>query len=386
MTGRGEAAWQPADYLVTARKTLQQCDGALAAKDYENACLYAERAMRPLRLLERTNWQKAVVAMRSPGGQPGDRLLLDAALALEPGRRDAVVAGRAESASGGRFRAASERFLRPAGGTSSTPRPASRPPPTSCPRPPTPATSGLRLMARSLEPDRPPTLIETPPLWITSPAVPVEAGALVRISGWVHVPTPITGSVDGLMIFDSLSGRALAERIGDTTGWEPFMLYRIAPQSGPMTVTFALAGLGEVWIDDVTIQTLGPGWRCYPTGRWGAAPEPPAKGVATSRTRVAAEPYMLIRIGRVRDLPKRQLLVAARSRPRHAAVVEGSTHGATGASPEAQGRATRGAILERSWAPPPRHNAAKRGRTRSARTRIFGNASGVSARTASGSM
>ena len=117
---------------------------------------------------------------------------------------------------------------------------------------------GLRLTVRAEDPDNPPAMVETPPMWITSPAVPVEAGQLVCIRGWVHVPTPLTGSVDGLLIIDSLSGEALAERIGRTGGWQQFTLYRAAPQSGRMTVTFALSGLGEVRLDDVTIQLVEP--------------------------------------------------------------------------------------------------------------------------------
>jgi hypothetical protein len=70
------------------------------------------------------------------------------------------------------------------------------------------------------------------------------------------VSSPITGSVDGLMIYDSLGGEALAERIGKTVGWKQFALYRVAPQTGVMNVTFALSGLGEAWIDDVAVQIL----------------------------------------------------------------------------------------------------------------------------------
>jgi len=101
-----------------------------------------------------------------------------------------------------------------------------------------------------------------PPVWITSPAVSVEAGELVCIHAWVHIPAAITASVDGLMILDSLTGEALAERIGQTAGWQQLALYRIAPRSGPMTVTFALTGLGEAHLDDVMIQPL---IRCGPT-------------------------------------------------------------------------------------------------------------------------
>jgi hypothetical protein len=108
-----------------------------------------------------------------------------------------------------------------------------------------------------MEPGKPPAQIESPPLWITSPPVAVQAGELLRIQGWVHVPRPITGSVDGLLIVDSLGGEALAGRIDKTPRWQQFTLYRVAPQAGPVTVTFALTGIGEAWLDDVTIQGMG---------------------------------------------------------------------------------------------------------------------------------
>jgi len=61
------------------------------------------------------------------------------------------------------------------------------------------------------------------------------------------------------LIVDSLSGEALADRIVKTDGWRQFALYRVAPQSGAMCVTFALTGLGEARLDDVAIEVLqGP--------------------------------------------------------------------------------------------------------------------------------
>jgi hypothetical protein len=33
-------------------------------------------------------------------------------------------------------------------------------------------------------------------------------------------------------------------------------MYRAAPRSGPLVVTFALAGLGEAAIDDVTVEII----------------------------------------------------------------------------------------------------------------------------------
>jgi hypothetical protein len=118
--------------------------------------------------------------------------------------------------------------------------------------------SGVALSAVPVDPERPPAAIESPPVWIVTPPLPVEAGQLLRIHGWVRIPEAIAGSVDGLMIFDSISGPALADRIGHTRGWREFLLYRLMPRSGQMTVSFVLTGLGEARLDDVTVRTLEP--------------------------------------------------------------------------------------------------------------------------------
>jgi hypothetical protein len=60
------------------------------------------------------------------------------------------------------------------------------------------------------------------------------------------------------MIVDSLGGESLAERFGQTNGWEEFLLYRAAPRDCELTLTFALTGFGEAMIDDVMIQPMGP--------------------------------------------------------------------------------------------------------------------------------
>ena len=75
---------------------------------------------------------------------------------------------------------------------------------------------GLRLTARADNPENPPAIIEMPPLWVTSPAVPVLAGQIVRIHGWVNVPAAIIGSVDGLLVVESLTGEEMALRLDKT--------------------------------------------------------------------------------------------------------------------------------------------------------------------------
>ncbi len=117
--------------------------------------------------------------------------------------------------------------------------------------------TSLRLQCWPTDPQQAPSVIETAPVTITSAPIPVTTGQIVRIHGFARVPTPVRGSLDGLRIFDSLAGEDLAERLVQTKDWHEFTLYRAAPRDGVVTVTFALSGIGEAWIDDVTLHLLG---------------------------------------------------------------------------------------------------------------------------------
>ena len=98
--------------------------------------------------------------------------------------------------------------------------------------------------------------VDRTPLWIKSSPVPVKAGQLVRIHGWVKVAQPISGSLDGFMIIDSLGGPQLAERVNLTNGWQEFSIYRCALKDEDVRVTLALTGYGEALVDEVNIRVL----------------------------------------------------------------------------------------------------------------------------------
>jgi hypothetical protein len=120
----------------------------------------------------------------------------------------------------------------------------------------------LRMAARPANKEDPPIVVETPPLWVTTPPLQPSAGKLIEISAQVFVPKPIAGSVDGLFVFDSLGGPALGERVGMTKTWRRLVLHRIVPAESseePITVTFALTGLGEAFVDDVSVRVLERG-------------------------------------------------------------------------------------------------------------------------------
>jgi hypothetical protein len=247
-----------ATWLDDARKNLQTCDGQLAAGDGPGAAQNAQRAMRALRMVERAYWDAAVKGLAAPVTSPGavsfDTLpshwRLVARLAAHRFGPSRIAGGDFEDLdtmmrAGWRFIQHSSASLQTAADLAPDAARSGR--------------LGLRLAVAPLDPKKPPAVVEAPPVLFTSPSVQVEAGQIVCVYGWVQVPAPITGSADGLLIVDSLSGEALADRIGQTDGWRQFALYRVAPQSGPMCVTFALSGLGEARIDDVAIQVIeGP--------------------------------------------------------------------------------------------------------------------------------
>ena len=246
-----------AQWIDAAQDVLRQCDGHLAAKDYPKAYLDARRAMRSLRLVERAYWEAATRQLPSPVTSPAtvsfatlpwQSTLIDRIASSRPGPNRLPGGGFEDL---GAMLAAGWSHLRyPCVGLQ-----------TSADLVAGAAHSGnggLCLSVRAEDPASPPAVVETSPVWITSPALPVEAGQLVCIQGWVQVPAAVTGSVDGLLIIDSLGGEALAQRIGQTDGWQQFALYRLAPESGRMSVTFALSGLGEVWLDDVSVRCLEP--------------------------------------------------------------------------------------------------------------------------------
>jgi hypothetical protein len=244
-----------ASWLAATRTSMEQCERAFSAGDLAGAYLHASRAMRPLRMVQRAQWESAVSRFPPPVASPftscfatlvdqwsfGARL---SSATLSPNQLAGGDCERLEQMldSGWRHFQHAQRDILTAAELS--------------PVSPHSGALSLRLTAATSDAEGPMGLVETPPLWITTAGVGVQRGARFRIHGWVRVPKPIVGTVDGLMIFDSLTGEALAERVGQTGGWQEFTLYRAAPRSGELTVTFALTGLGEAWIDDVTICQL----------------------------------------------------------------------------------------------------------------------------------
>ncbi len=242
-------------WLQSAHRFIETCEQERRANHPLAAAQNAQRAMRALRLVERAYWDAAVKGLASPVTSPAAVSFETLPVHWRLYDRLAMCRFGPNRIAGGDFEdldtmiRAGWRYL-PHG------TPSIRTAVDLAPVAAHTGRLGLRLSAAAVDPKNAPAVVETPPVLFTSPPVQVEAGQIVCIYGWVRVPAPITGSAEGLMIVDSLSGEALADRIGKTQGWRQFVLYRVAPQSGAMCVTFVLSGLGEAQLDDVVIQAV----------------------------------------------------------------------------------------------------------------------------------
>jgi len=101
-----------------------------------------------------------------------------------------------------------------------------------------------------------PEIVALPLVRLTSPEVRVEPGQMVRVRGWLRIIEPGRGAQTRLEIQDTLGGPDLALRFGPTKGWQPFCYYRLAGQAASVQVSFALAELGRVDLDDLALETL----------------------------------------------------------------------------------------------------------------------------------
>jgi hypothetical protein len=116
----------------------------------------------------------------------------------------------------------------------------------------------LELRVESKSPE-PPTSLDATRVTIKSSPVPVEAGQIVRIKGMIRVPTDITGSPDGAMIWDSLGGEPLALRfVNSVKDWKPFALVRPVHETGELRLHMVMTGLGTIELDDLIIELSNP--------------------------------------------------------------------------------------------------------------------------------
>jgi len=243
-----------ATLLREAKANLQQAERLLRGRDYSSTRYYANRASAALARLRRAHWDAAVASFPSPSASPllsrFESLPLHWAMAAQmpavqwsgnmlPGgdmeNLQALLSAGWKNHQHSESTLRSDVALAPAYAHS--------------------GNNGLRLVAWPEDIDNAPAVVETSPVWITSPALNVKAGQIIRIHGWARIEQPVRGSRDGLLIFDSAGGLPLAQRVtGNGKEWKEFTLYRAAAANQSLSISLALTGMGEVWLDDLTIE------------------------------------------------------------------------------------------------------------------------------------
>jgi hypothetical protein len=240
---------------ITAQEDLREFDALLGKNDLPGAYYRARHALAVLRIIQRAHFDDAVAGVPWPLGDPylascgalDEHFRLASHLASAQRGPNLLPEGGCEDLQ--RMVAAGWKHFRPRQDNITTAVDLS-------PQVAHAGQGGLRLKAVATLEDNKPTAVESSTMWVVSPPMRVEAGQLLEIQGWVRIAQPITGSVDGLLIVDSLTGPSLAQRVTQPGDWRPFTIYRGVPRSGTMTISFALGGLGEAWLDDVLVRTV----------------------------------------------------------------------------------------------------------------------------------
>jgi hypothetical protein len=239
---------------------------------FAEAYLESQRAMRPVRMLMRAQWDRAVKGLDTPTASPYAvsfytlpehwrfveriRATAPAANVLPGGNFETVptqtqqswslhditldeVEMRAERVKSFEFKGVvPAKAPAPAakGPDAKGPAPKAKDVPTTVKVEPKEGKQFVLLQVKPRDPTKPP-------------------GSLAQVSGWVYLPAALKGSADGALLYDSAGGEPLAVRLTEPTAdWQKFTLYRKVPASGEIGVTLALTGVGMVFFDDVRIE------------------------------------------------------------------------------------------------------------------------------------
>lgn len=109
---------------------------------------------------------------------------------------------------------------------------------------------------------------EITPLVVTSPALVVQGGDIVRITGRIRRGRTIANqSRRPVLLFDSEMGPESGMRLSVSSEWEPFEMWReIAPQSTSFEFSIALTSMAEVHVDDLSVTRLAQAPGTTPEG------------------------------------------------------------------------------------------------------------------------
>ena len=244
-----ESALREASHLVDQAEKLH------TAGRFTEVETPARKALASLRSLQQSHWKNAVRSENSPASSPHticfqtlpDHYRMKAARKLSgPGSENLLPSGGFDD---------SDSVL--VGWTRSSGLPEDSPIATTAALEGPPGASCLHLGATVRPGSK--TLLsssEQPPVLLTSPAIPVQAGQIIRVRGRLRIKQSLEATSDGLLIYDTLAGTVGALRFREPTtkgGWQDFEFTREVARSGDMRLMVELKGLGNVWLDDVKV-------------------------------------------------------------------------------------------------------------------------------------
>ena len=116
--------------------------------------------------------------------------------------------------------------------------------------------ASLRLVAVPDPNQEIPVLLSGTPISIKTPPMAIKAGEILRVRGRVRVPVSPAGSLEGVTIYEGLTGSRLHWK--RTDGWKNFEILREAGEDTEFSLKLALHGLGEARFDDLEVSVWNP--------------------------------------------------------------------------------------------------------------------------------
>ncbi|MBQ4142344.1 MAG: hypothetical protein IJD43_02605 [Thermoguttaceae bacterium] len=245
-------------WFERAKNYLQAAEKALQTKEYADAFMLAQRAMRPICFLEKRAWKELGKNFPSPNFQPAGVAFRSQKLhekwrnaiqEFEPGPNlftsgDFEEPVRFKADGWINFRLYPEKpgivvranIRQEAAHT---------------------GNFGIEMGVLTNNKKRGPVILDSAPLTIRSPKVYVgPPGTVYQVDVWLNIPKKLRNTVDGVKVTDTNSGDVLAERIMQTDGWQKISFQRIVCSDQPVAVQISITGFGIAYLDDVSIRPL----------------------------------------------------------------------------------------------------------------------------------
>lgn len=241
--------------LSKAQARLQEAENSFQRSDFQSARQACREVMQNLRILQRSHWNEATERFASPVASPHTLCfqtlpdhwkMIDRVGRASGGDRNLLRSGDFEDKVT-MVESGWSHFQNPIRGINANADLITRE-----------DKRGLVLRMKAIPATGvdPPVYVAQRPVWVTSPAIPVQSGQIVHISGQVKLVTPVIGSLEGVTIRDNLMGDAGAIHFRNRGNWTGFELIREVHTNQDLAITFSLNGMGEVQFDNVQVKAL----------------------------------------------------------------------------------------------------------------------------------